>query len=386
MALAAGVAAGLKDRHHRSREPLELKIVVLVLHVQINLKQETSKKGMALKNWYRSMETLVVPACILAGMAINSALAQDSAKPAPAAKPFVAGRPLGVTLQGAYTPMSKNVKVYGGVVNAESCSYDAVRGLIVVPNRGVNQNEIPNDAFVSLLNHDGSVHTTKWIGETRDGLTLNHPNGSDIVNGLLYVADIDGGRTATEPTVAVVRKFNMTTGAPAGELRVSQSPGLNDIAVAADGTVYGTQTRVPGPTAEPGHSKVFKITAQGAVSELIVGPPLRAPNGIALDNDGNLVVVNIDNNEVMTFALDGKLLKTEHAVQPGNDGLVIMKDGTKYVSSVRQGGVSRIRPGQPAELIASGIPSAASMCYDSGANQLVIPMNPNNGVAIIPLR
>src|SRR5205085_837427 len=109
-------------------------------------------------------------------------------------------------------------------------------------------------------------------------------------------------------------------------------------------------------------------------------------SGFALDNDGNLVVVNIYNNEVLTFGLDGNLLKTEHAVQPGNDGLVIMKDGTKYVSSVREGGVSRIRPGQAAELIASGIPSAASMCYDAGANQLVIPMNPNNGVAIIPLR
>ena len=71
---------------------------------------------------------------------------------------------------------------------------------------------------------------------------------------------------------------------------------------------------------------------------------------------------------------------------PGRDGLVIMPDGTKYVSSVRQGGVSRIRPGQPAELIATNIPSAASMCYDAGANQLVIPMNPNNAVAIVPLR
>ncbi len=76
-------------------------------------------------------------------------------------------------------------------------------------------------------------------------------------------------------------------------------------------------------------------------------------------------------------------MKTERAAQPGNDGLVIMRDGTKYVSSVVHGGVSRIRPGRAAELIARNIPSAASMCYDAGANQLVIPMNANNALAFI---
>jgi hypothetical protein len=42
-------------------------------------------------------------------------------------------------------------------------------------------------------------------------------------------------------------------------------------------------------------------------------------------------VINIRNNEVLTFSPDGKLLKTENAVQPGNDGLVILPDGTKYM-------------------------------------------------------
>jgi hypothetical protein len=65
--------------------------------------------------------------------------------------------------------------------------------------------------------------------------------------------------------------------------------------------------------------------------------------------------------------------------------LIITEDGTKYVSSVRFGSVSRIRPGQPAQIIASGIPSAASMCYDSNQRQLIIPMNPNDAVAIVPL-
>jgi hypothetical protein len=53
---------------------------------------------------------------------------------------------------------------------------------------------------------------------------------------------------------------------------------------------------------------------------------------------------------------------------------------------VQQGGVSRIRPGKPAEMIAQNIPNPASMCWDADANQLVIPMNANNGLAFIPLK
>ena len=64
---------------------------------------------------------------------------------------------------------------------------------------------------------------------------------------------------------------------------------------------------------------------------------------------------------------------------------MVLADGTKYVSSVQNGGVSRIRPGHPAELIAQNIANPASMCYDAGANQLVIPMNANNALAFIPL-
>jgi hypothetical protein len=64
---------------------------------------------------------------------------------------------------------------------------------------------------------------------------------------------------------------------------------------------------------------------------------------------------------------------------------VILEDGTTYVSSVRQGTVSRIRLGRPAEIIASGIPSAASMTYDSKRNRLLIPMNDWNAMTIVEL-
>ena len=101
--------------------------------------------------------------------------------------------------------------------------------------------------------------------------------------------------------------------------------------------------------------------------------------------EGTLPDFNIGTNDVHTFSPSGQLVSTEQAVDPGNDGLVVLPDGTKYVSSVRQGTVSRIRPGQKAEIVASGIPSAASMTYDSKRNRLVIPMNDWNAIAIVDL-
>jgi SMP-30/gluconolaconase/LRE-like protein len=304
------------------------------------------------------------------------------------------GLPINPSADGTFDPISSNVKVYGAIYSAESCSYDAARGLIVVPNRGVPQNVQANNAWVSLINHDGSVHTARWIGvhapADRGNLTpplvLNEPFGSDIANGMLYVADRDGGTSASEPSVAVIRKFSMQTGAPAGEVRVERVAWFNDIEVADDGTIYATQTGDRSENPDPTTWQVWRITPDGSASIFVQGAPLRQPNGVAIDQRGNIVVVNVGNTEVLTFSPSGQLVKTENAAQSGNDGLVIMRDGTKYVSSVLNGGVSRIRPGRPAELIARNIPNAASMCYDAGANQLVIPMNPNNGLAFVPLR
>jgi hypothetical protein len=323
----------------------------------------------------------------------GGALAQQPQGP----RPIFVGSPLGLPVEPAadrpFEAMSSNVKVYGAIYSAESCSYDAERGLIVVPNRGVPQTVQVNNAWISFINHDGSVHTARWIGVQNSAdranltppLVLNEPLGSDIANGILYVADRDGGTTAADTSVAVIRKFNMKTGAPAGEIRVTRSTWFNDIEVADDGTVYATQSGDRGANADPNTWQVWKISPDGTAAIFVQGAPLNVPNGIALDQQGNIVVVNVGNPAVLTFSRAGQLLKTETAAQAGSDGLVIMRDGTKYVSSVINGGVSRIRPGKAAELIARNIPSAASMCYDAGANQLVIPMNANNALAFIRL-
>jgi DNA-binding beta-propeller fold protein YncE len=293
---------------------------------------------------------------------VATAQAQQTAAPAdPSAEPFTAGEPLKLT---------KNARTYGGFRFAESISYDAVRDLYVAVNAGMPQEMNPNDGYVALINPDGTAHTLKWIGVNRKGLTLNHPLGSDIMNGLLYVADID-----------TVRWFDMTTGHPKGSVKVEGATRFNDIEVAEDGTIYATQTG----DKNSGTWRLYKITPDGKSSILVEGSPLMQPNGVAFDPKGNVVVVNIGSKDVLTFSPDGKLLGTEESIDAGNDGLAILPDGTKYVSSVRVGTVARIRPGQKAELIASGIPSAASMTYDPKRNRLVIPMNDWNAITFVEL-
>ena len=310
-------------------------------------------RSRTVSRWMTVTATLAVCA---AAPATAGAQAQDAADP-----PFMAGEPL---------DLSSNAKTFGGFRFAESMAYDEARDLSVAVNAGIAQDVIPNDGYISLINPDGTTHTLKWIGVDRNGLTLNHPLGSDIVNGLLYVADIN-----------VVRWFDMETGEPRGSVVVEDAQRFNDIEVAEDGTIWATQTG----TEESSTWRVYRIAPDGEASVVVEGAPLARPNGIAFDPDGNVVVVNINDNAVLTFSSSGELLGTEHAVDGGNDGLVVLDDGTKYVSSVRIGTVSRIRPGEAAEIVATGIPSAASMAYDSKRNRLLIPMNNWNAITIVEL-
>jgi flagellar basal body rod protein FlgF len=307
--------------------------------------------------WSTTLAAVLVASHVYAQPAAPAA---QQAAPA-AQQSFTAGMPL---------KLSANAKVFGSFRFAESLSYDAERDLYIAVNAGMPQDVVPNDGYISLINPDGSVHTLKWIGITRNGLTLNHPLGSDVANGRLYVADIN-----------TIRWFDLKTGEPQGSVDVPDATRFNDIEVASDGTIYATQTG----DQKSETWKVYRVTPQGQSSVLVNGAPLRQPNGVALDSQGNIVVVNVGTNDVLTFSPTGQLLNTEQAVDAGNDGLVVLPDGTKYVSSVRQGTVSRIRPGQKAEIVASGIPSAASMTYDPKRNRLVIPMNDWNAIAVVEL-
>jgi len=297
-----------------------------------------------------------VLAALLCGMSLNTF-----------AQAFMAGEPLGSTNEaGVKMTMSSNVKVYGSFHFTESCTFDPDKNLVLAMNAGNRDQNADPDGFVSLINPNGSVHTAKWIGATRDGLDLRDPLGSAIANGKLYT--VDSG---------YLRSFDLATGRPLASVAVPGATILNGIGVTADGTAYISNSRDP--------ELIFKVTPDGQSSVFAQGAPINVPNGVAIDRDGNIVVVNINDNAVITYSPDGEVVRIDHAAEGGNDGVIVTEDNTRYVSSVRFGSVSKVVPGQAAEVIATGVPSAASMCYDSVQKQLVIPLNPNNALAFIPL-
>src|SRR5215208_728342 len=103
----------------------------------------------------RCVTRLASIAALVVGIEPRMLLAQQT----PAPQPYSVGNRLGLPVTpgpgGAFEPTSPNVKVFGAIYSAESCSYDSTRGVIVVPNRGVPQNVQTNNGWVSFINHDG---------------------------------------------------------------------------------------------------------------------------------------------------------------------------------------------------------------------------------------
>ena len=146
---------------------------------------------------------LTTMALVLAGSLSLPAYAQE----------FTAGEPLGsINEAGTKMTMSDNVKVYGSFNFTESCTFDANKNLILAMNAGNRAEGAEQDGFVSLINPDGSVHTAKWIGATRDGLELDNPLGSAIQGDYLYTVD-----------VGYLRALDLATGEPLGSIEI---PGL----------------------------------------------------------------------------------------------------------------------------------------------------------------
>jgi sugar lactone lactonase YvrE len=249
-----------------------------------------------------------------------------------------------------------------GLAQPESAVHDAQADVYLVSNIAGKPLDKDGNGFISRIKPDGTVEALRFIEGGKQGAKLNAPKGMAIAGDELYVADIDE-----------VRVFDRESGVPKRSIAVKGATFLNDVAVAADGSVYVTDTGLEqwGAYIEPnGKDGVHQLDGKRAKA-IASGKTLANPNGLLVDARGLLVV-----NKA------GELLRLDAAGNRGDvvklpkgslDGIVQTESGL-LISSWDAKAVFLQRPDGSVEPIVDKVASPADIGYDSKRKRVLIPV------------
>jgi sugar lactone lactonase YvrE len=217
------------------------------------------------------------------------------------------------------------------------------------------------------MSPDGAIQNLKFIVGDKNGVTLINPLGIYIQNGMVWVAD------STH-----MRKFDLATGAPRGDVALPGAGRPNDIFVTADGTAYISD--------EGGLvGTIIKVSPGGQVSLLQPRDDvMEKPNGVAVMPDGSIVHGGRGVN--LSFRDPAGNLLREKTMPTGRfDAIVPLADGGLLVAS--QGGQNVYRLSGAGEVteVVKEIPVPAAIGYDSKRNRLLIPQMAAGTITMVDL-
>ena len=182
----------------------------------------------------------------------------------------------------------------------ESVLYDAVNKVLYVSNIDGQPAEKDGKGSIGKVGLDGRIIQAAWISG------LNAPKGMGLYKDKLYVADL------TEVVVIDIKKGSITDKIP-----VADAVFLNDISIDNQGVVYVSDSR---------SAKVHKIE-NGNVMLLV--EKLQGPNGLLAIKDGLLI---LDRGSLLKMTKDGQLSKLADGMDPGTDGIEMVKENEYIVS------------------------------------------------------
>ncbi|WP_202621803.1 SMP-30/gluconolactonase/LRE family protein [Pontibacter russatus] len=199
------------------------------------------------------------------------------------------------------------------MTTAESTLYDKDADIIYVSNIQGDHSTKDGEGFISTLRPDGTVAQLKWV------TGLNAPKGMALLDGKLYVTDIDE-----------VVEINVADSAIANRYPVQGATFLND--AATDGEkIYVTDSS----------KGTVHVLEDGKV--ITVAEGLEGINGLSFNEAGELFV--LDGKGLRKYNMQDKSIEPVNETVTGGDGLVIIDDST-YLASRWQGEIYLIRNGK----------------------------------------
>ena len=146
----------------------------------------------------------------------------------------------------------------------ESVLIDRNRDILYVSNVNMNPWEKDGNGFLSKMDKSGNITELKWV----EG--LHGPKGMGISGTSLFVADIDE-----------LVEVDIETGAIVGRTGVAGKPDLNDVTVAADGTVFVSGS---------GSNTIYRLN-NGVLEEFFKGGEERF-NGLYWEKERMLLITS----------------------------------------------------------------------------------------------
>lgn len=261
-----------------------------------------------------------------------------------------------------------------GLQTPESVLHDPVRDIYLVSNINGQPLDKDNNGFIARISPAGDIVRLKWIAGGVNGVTLNAPKGMAISGDVLYVTDIDA-----------VRMFNAETGAPQGDIAIEGATFVNDATVAADGTVYVTDTGWGSGSdgfTNTGTDAIWAIR-DGSARAVVRDVSLHNPNGIYATGS-RLIIVNA-RGEVFYFSLSGDKGLPQTLPGASLDGVVMTGGGQLLISSWQTQSVYQGTMETGFTAIIENVPSPADIGYDAARNRVLIPVFLEHRVRIEPL-
>ncbi|TCK80606.1 YncE family protein [Albibacterium bauzanense] len=237
---------------------------------------------------------------------------------------------------------------------SESTLYNPANNTIYVSCGNTDPSAKDGDGFIALLNSDGSVKNMKWV------TGLNAPKGMAILNGKLYVTDVDE-----------VKIIDLETASIEKTIPVEGAKFLNDLA--SDGTtVYFSDSDA---------GTVYSLNQAGSTMAVINNAD--GINGLEL-YEGSLYTLDKQGlNKYDTTEYKGSLLNSE---VKGGDGLVILNDST-FVASRWAGEIYLIKGDKATLLVDTKAEKSntADIGFIADQNLVIVPTFMKNEVAAYKL-
>ena len=280
--------------------------------------------------------TLLVSLCVLTAQGQEKEKDKDKAKPA------------GPTLKIVWSVEKDLVKPESAYVEPES-------GMLYVSNIGDGDAKKDGNGYISKLDTNGKMIEAKWA------TGLNDPKGIRSAKGTLWVSDVDE-----------VVGISLKDGKITERIKIEEAKFLNDVAAAADGTIYVTDLLA---------SKVYAIK-DGKYSLFAEGDELEGANGLLVD--GNRILLGgwgtppgfNPTTPGHLLSLDIKTKKVSKITKEPTanlDGVELDGKGGYTATDWKSGKVFHITKDGKVTLIMQSDPSTADHAYLPKRNLLIVP-------------